>query len=86
MWMTGVEADYQWAHFTGTGMSAFHLGDVGNATMIATQSVTSFGTLRARMGYTHRSAAFVWHRWIGLRAGRRDLQYAVPGGRHAHLR
>jgi outer membrane immunogenic protein len=50
MWMTGVEADYQWAHFTGTGMSAFHLGDVGNATMIATQSVTSFGTLRARMG------------------------------------
>jgi outer membrane immunogenic protein len=53
-WLAGVEADYQWSDFTGTGSSSFHLGGTGGATvlstMTATEKVGSFGTLRARLG------------------------------------
>jgi outer membrane immunogenic protein len=54
LWLAGVEADYQWSDFTGTGYSPFHLGGVGTAavlsTMAAKETVGSFGTLRARLG------------------------------------
>ena len=54
MWLTGVEADYQWANLTGQGVSPFHLGfspgSGTNTNMIASQSITSFGTARVRMG------------------------------------
>jgi outer membrane immunogenic protein len=53
-WLAGVEADYQWSDFSGTGYSSTHLGGVGGAavlsTMVATEKVGSFGTLRARLG------------------------------------
>ena len=50
LWLVGVEADYQWADFTAGGQSTFHLGNVGTVGMNVEQSVTSFGTLRLRMG------------------------------------
>jgi outer membrane immunogenic protein len=54
LWLAGVEADYQWSDFTGTGSSSFHLGGTGGAavlsTMSATEKVGSFETLRARLG------------------------------------
>lgn len=50
IWMTGVEADYQWASFTGNGISLFRLGNVGNVNAVAVPSVNSFGTFRVRMG------------------------------------
>jgi outer membrane immunogenic protein len=54
LWLAGVEADYQWSDFSGTGYSPFQLGGVGAAKTISTlavnQSVGSFGTLRARAG------------------------------------
>jgi outer membrane immunogenic protein len=50
LWLVGVEADYQWSDFHGTGTAAFRLGAVGAATMTASQSITSFGTIRARIG------------------------------------
>jgi outer membrane immunogenic protein len=50
VWLTGVEADYQWANLTGQDVSPFHLGNVANTNMIADQSIKSFGTARVRMG------------------------------------
>jgi outer membrane immunogenic protein len=54
MWLTGIEADYQWADITATGRTSFHLGNVGATTlssnMITDQSVKSFGTVRVRLG------------------------------------
>jgi len=49
-WLTGVEADYQWADIAGAGTSAFHLGNVGTTSMFANETIKSFGTVRARMG------------------------------------
>jgi outer membrane immunogenic protein len=51
LWLAGVEADYQWSDFTGTGNSAFRVGGVaGASTMTATETVRSFGTVRVRLG------------------------------------
>jgi outer membrane immunogenic protein len=54
LWLTGVEADYQWAGLSGEGISPFHLGNVGAAgpssDAVVEQAVKSFGTLRLRMG------------------------------------
>jgi outer membrane immunogenic protein len=54
IWVAGVEADYQWANFSGQGYSPFHLGNVGSTSALTTmnvdQSIKSFGTARARVG------------------------------------
>jgi opacity protein-like surface antigen len=54
LWVTGIEADYQWAGLSGEGISPFHLGNVGAAgpssDAIVQQAIKSFGTLRLRMG------------------------------------
>jgi outer membrane immunogenic protein len=50
LWLTGIAADFQWADFSSSAISAFHLGNVGNTNLSANLSVGSFGTLRARMG------------------------------------
>jgi outer membrane immunogenic protein len=50
LWLTGFEADYQWADFAGTGVSTFRLGGAGFTNTVAQQSVKSFGTARVRMG------------------------------------
>jgi len=50
MWLIGAETDYQWSNLEGTGNSPFHLGKVGNTSMLVNQSVKSFGTVRVRMG------------------------------------
>ncbi len=49
--LLGVEADYQWAGFKGTGTSPFRLANVGNTSMVANESMDSFGTVRARVGF-----------------------------------
>jgi outer membrane immunogenic protein len=49
-WLVGAEADYQWSDFKGSVSSAFRLGGVGNTSMNASQTVGSFGTVRARAG------------------------------------
>jgi outer membrane immunogenic protein len=53
-WLVGAEADYQWSNLDGSVSSSFRLGNVGapnvGATMVASQSVDSFGTIRARAG------------------------------------
>lgn len=50
MWLVGAEADYQWSDLNGKGISTFTLGGAGNTTMIAHETVQSFGTLRLRIG------------------------------------
>jgi outer membrane immunogenic protein len=49
-WLVGAEADYQWSNLDGSVNSPFRLGDVGATNMVASQTVASFGTVRARAG------------------------------------
>jgi len=64
IWVAGVEADYQWANFSGKGYSLFHLGNVGSTSaltaMNVSQSIKSFGTVRARMGVVPAAPVFVY--------------------------
>ena len=49
-WLVGAEADYQWSNLDGSANSSFRLGNVGATNMVASQTVESFGTVRARVG------------------------------------
>jgi outer membrane immunogenic protein len=49
-WLVGAEADYQWSNLDGSVNSSFRLGNVGTTNMVASQTVESFGTVRARAG------------------------------------
>jgi outer membrane immunogenic protein len=49
-WLVGAEADYQWSNLDGSASSPFRLGNVGATNMVASQTVDSFGTVRARAG------------------------------------
>jgi outer membrane immunogenic protein len=49
-WLVGAEADYQWSNLDGSVSSSFRLGNVGTTSMVASQTVDSFGTVRARAG------------------------------------
>jgi outer membrane immunogenic protein len=49
-WLIGAEADYQWSNLDGSVSSPFRLGNVGATNMVASQTVESFGTIRARAG------------------------------------
>jgi outer membrane immunogenic protein len=49
-WLVGAEADYQWSNLDGSASSPFRLGNVGTTSMVASQTVDSFGTVRARAG------------------------------------
>jgi outer membrane immunogenic protein len=49
-WLVGAEADYQWSNLDGSVSSSFRLGNVGATNMVASQTVESFGTVRARAG------------------------------------
>jgi opacity protein-like surface antigen len=64
MWVTGVEADYQWANLTGQGVSPVRLGygptTGANTNMTANQSVNSFGTFRLRMGALPANPLFLY--------------------------
>ena len=49
-WLIGAEADYQWSNLDGSASSSFRLGNVGATNTVASQTVDSFGTVRARAG------------------------------------
>jgi outer membrane immunogenic protein len=49
-WLVGAEADYQWSNLDGSVNSSFRLGNIGATNMVASQTVESFGTVRARAG------------------------------------
>lgn len=49
-WLVGAEADYQWSNLDGSASSSFRLGNVGATNTVASQTVDSFGTVRARAG------------------------------------
>jgi len=49
-WLVGAEADFQWSDLNGSVNSAFRLGNVGATNVVASQTVNSFGTVRARAG------------------------------------
>lgn len=56
-WLVGIEADYDWSHIRGSAVSPnFFMGSslggpIGVSSFQVAQKVTSFGTVRARVGY-----------------------------------
>ncbi len=50
-WVLGVEADYQWSNIEGQVNINGAIAGFGNANLTAGSEVTSFGTIRARLGY-----------------------------------
>ena len=83
LWLAGVEADYQWSDFTGTGYSPFHLNGVGGpavlSTMAAKETVGSFGTLRARLGALPFDALLLYGTG-GLAVGQVKSSFALTAG------
>jgi outer membrane immunogenic protein len=78
-WLTGIEADYQWSGMSATSDSPlFHLGNVGNTLAAATQSVSSFGTVRVRMGMIIMSPLLLYGT-AGLAVGRVSEQASIAG-------
>jgi outer membrane immunogenic protein len=69
LWLAGIETDYQWSNSKGVASSNFRLAGVGTATMVSNESLTSFGTLRLRMGVTPASALLLYGT-AGLAYGR----------------
>jgi outer membrane immunogenic protein len=49
-WLVGIEADYDWARIRGSGTSAFFLNGLPS-TFQVNQNITSFGTVRGRVGW-----------------------------------
>jgi len=47
----GVEADYQWSNIEGRVNINGAISDFGSASLTAGSEITSFGTVRARLGY-----------------------------------
>jgi outer membrane immunogenic protein len=76
-WLIGVETDYQWSNFKTTTLSNFHLGNVGVTGMITDESVTSFGTLRLRVGVLPVTALLLYGTG-GLAYGHIGTDYNVP--------
>jgi outer membrane immunogenic protein len=50
-WVLGIEADYQWSNIEGKVNINGFLDGIGDARLSAGSEVTSFGTVRARLGY-----------------------------------
>ncbi len=64
LWLVGAEADYQWANLVGQGVSSFRFGNSGgtaaNSSMTLNQTVSSFGTARARLGVVPASPVLLY--------------------------
>ncbi len=83
LWVTGIEADYQGASFSGQGVSAFRLGysrtTGANTNMTVNQSVNSFGTVRLRMGAVPINSLLLYGTG-GLAYGRANTNFSTPSG------
>jgi outer membrane immunogenic protein len=77
LWLAGVEADYQWSKFEGSGTSVFHLGNVGTTSVLVNESVKSFGTVRARTGVIATNALFLYGT-AGIAFGSVNENFSVP--------
>jgi outer membrane immunogenic protein len=77
-WLVGAEADYQWSDLNGSVNSAFRLGGVGNTSMNASQTVGSFGTVRARAGALVLPSLLLYGTG-GLALAQAKENLAIPG-------
>jgi outer membrane immunogenic protein len=77
-WLVGIEADYDWARIRGTGTSAFFLNGLPS-TFQVTQNVTSFGTVRGRVGWLAIPSLLVYGTG-GFAYGRVTESQTVVGG------
>jgi outer membrane immunogenic protein len=77
-WLVGIEADYDWAHIRGTGTSSFILATLPS-TFRVTQNITSFGSVRARVGWVALPSLLVYGTG-GFAYGRIGETEAVVGG------
>jgi outer membrane immunogenic protein len=84
LWVAGVEADYQGANLSGQGASPFRLGysptTGANTNMTVNQSVSSFGTVRLRMGAAPINSLLLYGTG-GLAFGKTNTNFnALSGG------
>jgi outer membrane immunogenic protein len=80
MWVTGLEADYQWSNFQGAANLLFQLGNVGTTSIVVNESVKSFGTVRARMGVIATNPLLLYGT-AGLAFGQVSENLSVPNPR-----
>ena len=79
-WLVGAEADYQWSNLDGSVSSSFRLGNVGTTNMVASQTVDSFGTVRARAGVVLAPPLLLYGFLLVLEVLGADFQAAHPVG------
>jgi outer membrane immunogenic protein len=78
LWLTGIEADYQWSDMNATtNSSPFQLANVGTTMAVASQSVESFGTVRDRMGVIIIKPLMLYGT-AGAAVGRVSEQVSIP--------
>jgi len=77
-WLVGVEADYDWSRIRGTGTSSFFLNGTPS-TFQVNQNVTSFGTVRGRLGWVPLPNVLVYGTG-GFAYGHVNESQAVIGG------
>jgi outer membrane immunogenic protein len=77
-WLVGAEADYQWSNLGGSANSSFRLGNVGATNMVSSQTVESFGTVRARAGALLAPPLLLYGTG-GLAFGQVHENLSVPG-------
>ncbi len=66
-WLLGVEADYQWSDFKGTGTSLFSLRTsaasttrVAVSSLVIKETMDPFGTVRARFGFVPANPLMIY--------------------------
>ncbi|MDP2358934.1 MAG: outer membrane beta-barrel protein [Beijerinckiaceae bacterium] len=80
-WVIGVEADYQWSNIEGQVNINGAVVGFGNANVTAGSEVTSFGTIRARLGYGwDRALLYVTGGWAYGRVDSAGAVALCPAG------
>jgi outer membrane immunogenic protein len=77
-WLLGIETDFDWARISGSGASSFLLGSYGPGVFTATETVTSLGTLRGRIGYIPVAPLLIYGTG-GLAYGNVSTSAVMPG-------
>jgi outer membrane immunogenic protein len=77
LWLVGLEGDYQWSNFKGTGFSSFTLGNVGATTIAGSETVKSFGTVRARIGVMPVGGPLLLYGTAGLAVGQVSNNFTI---------
>jgi outer membrane immunogenic protein len=82
LWLAGIEGDYQWSDFQGSTTIPFSAGGGRTIGMNVSQSLKSFGTVRARMGVIPL-APLLLYGTAGLAFGNTEANFGTALGSFA---